>query len=431
MQNNEIDVGFKQNILYSIIVKGASVLLGLITVNVYLRYLGSSNYGLWVTISSIASWAAMGDLGIGNGLRNELAKAYAEKDLEKQRELISTALRTLVKVSVVILLILSIVSEVLISINFLESSIRIPLYITNIFMCINFILGIFASVAHAYQLSYYSSSSQLLYTGLCVLIVWILSSIGSQSNLMLFALINGLCNTLAHAFLIISVLKKTKLTIDVRKTNRDFIKPIMSMGAQFFVLQLCGLILYSTDNVIINGIFGSKDVTVYSVITKVYNTGETLFSIMLVSLWSAVTYQCSLGNYRWIKDKIKSLLKIWFFFAIGVIVVSVFFNPIIKLWLKDQAIDYSWDIIMLFAIYSIAGTFGAIFVNVANGMGRIKLQLIMAIIEALLNIPLSIALATYGGLGIMGVKVGTLICCTGSNIVMPIYVIHILGHKKV
>lgn len=429
MQKEDIDIKFKKNIVFSIIVKGASVLLGLITVNIYLRYLGSTNYGLWITISSIASWAAMGDLGIGNGLRNELAKAYADKEINKQQELISTAIIALIKVSIAIFVILSMVSEILIGFRALESSVRFPLYITNAFMCFNFVLGIFSSVSHAYQLSYYSSFSQLLYTSLNVLIVWMLIFTGSQSNLIIFAIINGLSNTTAHIFLLISVLYRAKISINLRKINKSYIQPIMSIGGQFFLLQLCGLVLYSTDNIIINGLFGSEDVTVYSIITKVYNTGETLFSILLVSLWSAVTYQYSLRNYTWIISKIKSLLKIWKLFVIGVIIVSIWFNLLIKLWLREQAVTYSWNIIALFAVYSSAGTFGAIFVNTANGIGIIKLQLIMAISEAILNIPLSIFLAKNCGMGTMGVKFATLICNLGSNVVMPIYVWNFLKRK--
>ena len=429
MQKEDIDIKFKKNIVFSMIVKGASVLLGLITVNIYLRYLGNSNYGLWITISSIASWAAMGDLGIGNGLRNELAKAYADKDINKQQELISTAIIALVKVSTAIFVILSVVSEIMVAFGALEEEVRIPLYITNVFMCFNFVLGIFASVSHAYQLSYYSSLSQLLYTSLNVLVVWILILTDMQSDLIIFAIINGLNNTIAHIFLIIFVLHKVRISVNLRKINKSYIRSVMSIGGQFFLLQLCGLVLYSTDNVIINGLFGSEDVTVYSIITKVFNTGETLFSILLVSLWSAVTYQYNLKNYTWIVSKIKSLIRIWRLFAIGVIAVAIWFNLLIKLWLGDQAIIYSWDMIILFAVYSLAGTFGEIFINVANGIGIIKLQLVMAVVEAVFNIPLSIFLAQNCEMGIIGVKIATLVCCTGANVVMPIYVWDFLRKK--
>lgn len=430
MQKEDIDVIFRKNIAFSMLVKGVSVLLGLMTVNIYLEYLGNANYGLWVTISSIASWAAMGDLGIGNGLRNELAKAYADKDLEKQQKLISTAIAALIKVSIAIFVILSFTSEILIGFGALETGVRIPLYITNGFMCFHFVLGAFSSVSHVYQLSYYSSFSQVLYTALNGVSVWLLTRTGVGSNLMLFAVVNGLSNTIAHMFLIVSVLRRTRLSIDLSKINPSYMKPIMSIGAQFFALQLCGLILYSTDNVIINALFGSRDVTVYSIITKVFNAGETLFSIFLVSLWSAVTYQYNLKNYAWIRNKIKALLRVWTLFAIGVFGVSIWFNQFIQLWLGKQAVTYSWDIIALFAVYCLAGTFGAIFVNVANGIGIIKIQLTMAAVEAALNIPLSVLLARSCGMGIAGVKLATLICCTGANVVMPVYVWQYLKRKQ-
>lgn len=429
MQKNEIDIRFRNGIVFNVAIKGLSILLGLITVNIYLSYLGSSNYGLWITISSIASWAAMGDLGIGNGLRNELAKAYANNDTYKQQELISTAVSTLTKVSAAILILLSATSEVLIYFGILEHSVRGALYVTNIFMCINLVLGIFSSVAYSYQMSYYPSLSQLVYTGLQVFIVWLLVICGAKSNLLLFAIVNGASNMAAHGLLIFALRYKTKLMFHFRKVNPVYRKSIMGIGTQFFILQLCGLVLYSTDTVIIKGLFGNDQVTAYSIITKVFDTGDALFSILLISLWSAVTYQYSLKNFRWITDKIKGLLKIWVIYSAGVVFVAVFFNAIIRIWLRQNAIEYGFGIIGIFAIYSIAGRFGAIYGNVANGMGIIKLQLLMSVIEAVLNVPLSIFLATFCGMGIMGVKAATLVCNTGANIVIPIYISRLLRNK--
>lgn len=422
MKKDDIGIQYKKNIIFSLIVKGFSVLLGLVIVNIYLQYLGNTNYGLWITISSIASWVAMGDLGIGNGLRNELAKAYADNNVKKQQVLISTAIIVLLKVSVIILFILSVISEILIITGVLEIGVRASLYITNLFMCINFVLGIFVSISHAYQLSYYSSFSQLLYSGLSIIMVLILVLGGIKSNLTIFAVINGSCNTLAHIFLIKSVLKKIKLKIDLKTTNKLYVKSIIGVGIQFFVLQLCGLILYSTDNVIIKALFGSEEVTKYAIITKIFSTGEMIFSIFLVSLWSGVTYQYSLKNYTWIMDKIKQLLKVWTLFVLGTVVISFLFNILIKIWLGEQVEEYSWRIIALFAFYSSVSTFGSIFVNIANGMGVIKLQLIMVVIETLFNIPLSIYLSHTVGMGIMGVKLATLICIAGSYIIMPNYI---------
>lgn len=411
-------------------VKGASTILSLIIVNVYLNYLGSFQYGVWLTITSIASWVAMGDLGIGNGLRNELAKAYAEKDTKKQENLINASNIAFVRLSAIIFCILSVVSEIMIHTGVLSSEVRLPLYITNFFTCINFATGSLGAVANAYQYGYVSAGVSTFFTGVSILLVAILSVRGKAENLNTLAVITGMAGISSSAIMYVILKKKTGLRFFFRgKTDHEAFQKVITVGIQFFVLQLCSLILYSTDNVIINSLFGGEEVTRYSIITKVYNTGDTLFSILLVSLWSAVTYQYSLGNYRWIVEKTKKILSYWLLYSLGVIVVSFGFNLLVRIWLRENAMAYDPLIIGVFALYSIAGTFGSVFVNISNGMGIIKLQMIMSAVEAALNIPLSVILARSFGLGITGVKIATLLCCTGANIVMPVYITGILRKR--
>ena len=48
-------------------------------------------------------------------------------------------------------------------------------------------------------------------------------------------------------------------------------------------------------------------------------------------------------------------------------------------------------------------TFNSIFIQIINGTGKIKLQMILGTTAAILNIPLSILFAKYYGLGVTGV----------------------------
>ena len=425
-----VDLAYKKNVVLSIAIKIGTALLSLITVNVYLGYLGSVQYGLWLTITSVASWIGMGDLGIGNGLRNELAKAYAAKDTKKQEDLIGNSLNAFVKLSCILFLILSVISEGMFLTGVLERELRVPLYITNFFTCISFVLGIFGTVAHAYQLGYLASGTALGCSLLNVFFVFMIAKLGGNASLVLFAVIMGISGILSNLILFFLLNRKTGLKIAIsRNINRKIFKVVTNVGIQFFILQLCGLILYSTDNVIINNLFGGEEVTRYSIITRVYNTGDNLFSILLVSLWSATTYQYSLGNYTWIENKIKQLLLYWLGYSVGVVIVSIGFNRIVQIWLGENAMIYDPRMILVFAVCSIAGMFGSIYVNVCNGIGIIRLQMIMSAIEAVINIPLSVFLAQNMGLGIMGVKIATLICCTGANVVMPVYITRFLKKK--
>ena len=71
------------------------MILGLMVVKINLKYLGASLYGLWVTIASIVSWMSSGDFGIGNGLRNKLAEAYGNNNINEQYKYIATAVNIL------------------------------------------------------------------------------------------------------------------------------------------------------------------------------------------------------------------------------------------------------------------------------------------------------------------------------------------------
>lgn len=85
--------------------------------------------------------------------------------------------------------------------------------------------------------------------------------------------------------------------------------------------------------------------------------------------------------------------------------------------------------ILLFGAYCSLTAFSAIYVNIINGLGIVKLQLVLALLEAVINIPLSIFFAKYCGMGILGVKFATFVCAVISAVAMPIQVYYIL-HKK-
>ena len=69
------------NILGAFLVKGGSMLLTLFLLPAYLKFFGNDDIlGIWYTILSIINWVLVFDLGIGNGLRNKLPKALADKN---------------------------------------------------------------------------------------------------------------------------------------------------------------------------------------------------------------------------------------------------------------------------------------------------------------------------------------------------------------
>jgi O-antigen/teichoic acid export membrane protein len=77
--------------LSSFLSRGVSMLAGLVTLPLTVRYLGKFEYGVWVTISTTVLMFNMLDLGIANTLTNFISEAYAESDLEKAKRYYATA----------------------------------------------------------------------------------------------------------------------------------------------------------------------------------------------------------------------------------------------------------------------------------------------------------------------------------------------------
>ena len=87
--NNRSNLIIK-NIVVSFFVKGWSAIVVLLMVPLTLKMLGAYNNGVWLTISGILIWIDFMDIGLGNGLRNTLAKYVAIGDNEKARMAVSS-----------------------------------------------------------------------------------------------------------------------------------------------------------------------------------------------------------------------------------------------------------------------------------------------------------------------------------------------------
>jgi hypothetical protein len=94
------------NIASSFIIKGWSAIVLLMMVPLTLDCLGTYQNGVWLTISSMLVWIDQMDIGLGNGLRNQIATYMAHQELQKARIIVSSTMVMLLFIAIPILLIL-------------------------------------------------------------------------------------------------------------------------------------------------------------------------------------------------------------------------------------------------------------------------------------------------------------------------------------
>ena len=100
----------KRNIIGIILLRGVNVVTNFLLVPMTIDYLNPTEYGIWLTLSSVLMWVNVFDFGLGYGLRNKIAEAYAVDDLEKIKIYISTGFVVLTVLSICLFLIFNLVN---------------------------------------------------------------------------------------------------------------------------------------------------------------------------------------------------------------------------------------------------------------------------------------------------------------------------------
>lgn len=414
------------NMLISAAAKPLAMIIGFIYVPIVMRYLGDEKYGVWTTILSILSWISFFDIGIGNGLRNRLTEALSRKDIRKQKILVSSAYAFITLVSAVALVVLVVASlflnwQRIFKVEFTDENLARVVIISGAFVILNFVLSICKNVLYALQkaaqVSIMELSSQLLN-----LIGILILTRSASGNLLLIAVIYG------SALIIVSIIMSFVLYI--RNPNLcptpksiDFAigKELTTLGIQFFIIQICALILFTTDNLIISYIYGAADVTPYSTVNKLFGAIPQVFMVVLAPIWSSVTKAKTENDYSWLSRLMRKLLVLMVPFLFGTIVLTIFFEPIAKIWLSKE-LDYGLALIPLGACYAFLTIWCNSYSYVANGLEMMKFSMTIAIVQAVVNIPLSLLFAKVFNMQSSGVLLGTVLAMAISAVFTPIFV---------
>ncbi|MBU5430218.1 oligosaccharide flippase family protein [Kineothrix sp. MSJ-39] len=422
------------DIIYSGLCKPISMVISYIYVPIIMNYLGVERYGIWTTIMSILSWISFFDIGIGNGLRNKLTDAIALKENEKEKKLISSAYAF---IATIMILAITVFCAVAIQVDWnrvfgitnIDENLTVVVCISAIFMVLNFILSICKNIIYALQKAAYASVMELVTQILSVLGVLIIMRV-TPGNLFSLALIYGLSMTIVNISASIILFRKNRnLKPDIHYIRLKEGKSLTNLGLQFFVIQICALVLFTTDNLIISYLYGAADVTPYSTVNKLFTVISSIYTSLLAPIWTATTKAKTEKRWDYLLNIIKKMIIVMIPFVIGAVILAIVFKSLSGLWL-GRNLHYTYGLIPLGACYCILTIWCNMISYVANGLELMKVSIILAIIQASGNIPMSLIFARVLNMGIAGILCGTVCSMAISAIIQPIAVFSYIEKKK-
>lgn len=415
-----------KNMVIGILCKPASVIVSFIYVPIVLNYLGDEKYGVWSTILSIVSWIGYLDVGIGNGLRNKLTVSLAQKETALSKKLVSSTYAMITSIMAVVIIIVwsfsGIISwEDILGIETFDENLGLIVSLSITFVAINFVLSISKNVLFAMQKAFVASLMEPLTQVLNLLAVLVVSRIVCGS-LLLIACIYGLAMVLSSFFVSILIYgKNVDLRPSVSAVDFKVGASLTNLGLQFFLIQICAMVLFTTDNLIISSLYGASDVTPYNMVNKLFNVISFAYIAMLTPIWSSVTKAKAEKNYVWIKKSISRLQLLMIPFFAGAALLALIFKAVSEVWL-GRALAYHPGLIVLGALYCILTIWCNTYAYVANGLEMMKPSMVVAAFQAVANIPLSLFFAEVVGMQSAGVLAGTVVSMLIAAIATPIYV---------
>ena len=400
----------EKSAIFSVALKPVSMVLGLIYTPLLLDYLGDEYYGLWATILSVIFWITNFDVGIGHGLRNALAECLSNKNYIKAKKLVSTAYVVLTLFSSVILFFLILVTFFADWSFFFSTKVemKMPLLISFIFICINFVLALSNSVLYAMERAELVSLRNCFVQVINIIGVTLLSRF-CEPSLVYISILFGGSTLIVYVYNSIKICGINSCFVpSVTDFDKSRISSITNIGIKFFVIQVMCLLMFTVDNVLITHYFGAEAVTPFSIVDKLFNTAYSVWAALLVPFWSGTTVAIAKKDIQRIRNSLKKVILIFTAFLIGYFLLFIIFNPLTKFWLHKE-LNYQPGLVLLMCIFYIFYSVLAIECQFINGTGRINTQLVLYIILGIANIPLSICFGVHVGLGPLGIRLATTI----------------------
>ena len=393
----------KKNIAVSLLVKGWSCIVQFLLVPLSLQCLTKYEYGIWLTINSILVGIDAIDVGLGNGLRNRLAEAMATGNREMARRQVSTTFIMLILVMVPLVLLLSVIL-MFVDCNKLMNvdpcmvhDMRGVLIASIAIMGATFVFKFIGNMYMGLQLPAINNILVVLGQTVSLVILYVISLFG-KSSLMTVAIAFTVAPLAVYLLAYpISFCGRYKfLAPSLKSFDKESLRILFSLGVKFFVIQISGLMLFMSSNVIISHVLTPAEVTPYQIAYRYFSILYMLFAIIASPLWSATTDAYTKGDWVWIRRAMRKM-NLLLLACVAVVMFMIVVAPLFyHLWIGDK-VEVGLSLNIMMAIYTYMLVVSNSYSYILMGIGKIRMILVVTVGEMIIFVPIEYFACKYAG----------------------------------
>lgn len=381
-----------------------NIIIPIILTPYLLEKLGTELYGLWILLSTIIVYFQLSNFGINTSYLKEISKKPNQKILN---EYTNTTLFFLLFCAFIVGIIFTgmlLNLENIFIIN--ENTINTAQWVFTVLFFIfalRLLATLFDAILFAYGFLSLKNFIIIFTTSLTAILTYVVLELGY--SLFEIALIHFFFSFLTLLIYLLVSIHVTKIKLNFKYFKFDILISLLKPSLHYFVISVAIMVSFYSDNVVISSFISLSAVAIYSVAYKVVNISEKILFKIVDIMFPSISKLFHEKKYDELLIKHNKILLISLGLGfIGYGTLYFFGISIIHLWVGEE---YTVDtgvfyFLLAFAFIHIWNHVSSVFVMAAGFHREVSYSVIL---EAILNVTLSIILLKYYGL--MGVAMGT------------------------
>lgn len=384
------------------------------------RTLGQSRYGVWCVVESILAYFTLFDLGIAACLVRFVAKLHATGTRDELSKIISACWSLFLFAAVCVMLLGG--ALVPLVAPGLERKLDAPgdvlpfmlLMLANLAFTLP--LSVFPTILDGLQRFGTKSAVRLIFLALRVGgIVWVMET---RPGLLPLAFVFTATNVIEHAvmaglcFHFLPGMRVSRAMVD-----RPTLKAVRGYSVDAFLAMLAGRITVQTGAIVVGAFLTLAAAGHYAIAARLIDMAKNLLRAATTTLTPAVSEREAKGDMDGVRRVLLDGTRWVLYLVLPIHLGLLFFGaPFLARWMGD-ALFAQWCYPAM-AVLSATLTIGvaqSVASRILYGMGKLRLFARLALVEAVLNLALSLVLVQPFGLVGVAVAVAVpnvLFCCS-------------------
>lgn len=413
-----------KNTLASILVEIIAALSGIILPRYFISVYGSSVNGLVTSVGQFITYMGLVEAGVSAAATVELYKPLAINDRDRINEIVSAAKGFYIK-SGILFVVLDIVLVILYP--FINNEIADVSFVRTMIVVLSlsgvvdyFLLGKYRVLLVADQKTYIIAIAQAIGTIVTLIVSIVLIDINSSP--ILVKAVVAIVYLLRTLYIVFYVRKK----YDYICFNKGYSSSAFPQRKSALLHQIVGMVCNNTDVVLLTALVQKDalaEVSVYGVYNMVAYNLTALFNSISKGVGAsfgslmAQDDQCAMKKTFSVFELLYFTLLFTVYTCMGVLLYS--FISLYSSSFRDSEIYIRWALVALFTACGIVQNIRIPGLTIQVAAGHFKQTQGAAIIEAVIN--LGVSLALIRPIGINGVLIGTLIAYLYRSTYVIIY----------